>query len=116
MDKIKTWDDISTHLIYCKLTGDIPNSEYLYIYNFLIENIPYIINDKAVFYNDTEIYYFHLGEVFYIPLQIYVLFQSNFKYAESIIQGYLKATFDISPTIQITSTINFHGSKKHIIK
>jgi hypothetical protein len=53
-----TWDDISTHLVYCKLTSEEPNPIYKEIYDLLKYWIPSIIQDTRVTINDKYSYHY----------------------------------------------------------
>jgi hypothetical protein len=53
-----TWDDISTHFVYSKLTGTEPNPIYKEIHSFLQYWIPSIIQDSRVNINDEYSYYY----------------------------------------------------------
>jgi hypothetical protein len=54
-----TWDDISTHLVYSKLTGTEPDIIYKEIYDHLKYWIPSIVLDKKVTINNKYSYYYN---------------------------------------------------------
>jgi hypothetical protein len=54
-----TWDDISVHLVYCKLTSTEPNRVYKEIYDHLKYWIPSIIQDTKVTINNKYSYYYN---------------------------------------------------------
>ena len=56
-----TWEDISTHLVYCKLTGTGSNIIFKEIYDHLKYWIPSIIPDTKITINDEYSYYYDSG-------------------------------------------------------
>jgi hypothetical protein len=54
-----TWNDISTHLVYSKLTGVEPNRVYKEIYDHLQYWIPSIVLDTRVTINNKYSYYYN---------------------------------------------------------
>jgi hypothetical protein len=53
-----TWDDISSNIVYCKLTGEEPNPIYKEIHGLLKYWIPSIIHDTKVTINNNFSYYY----------------------------------------------------------
>jgi hypothetical protein len=53
-----TWNDISTHLVYAKLTSTEPDIIYKEIYDFLQYWIPSIVQDTRVTINNKYSYYY----------------------------------------------------------
>jgi hypothetical protein len=53
-----TWNDISTHLVYSKLTGVEPNPIYKEIYVHLKYWIPSIVLDTLITINGADSYYY----------------------------------------------------------
>jgi hypothetical protein len=53
-----TWSDISTNIVYSKLTGEEPNPIYKEIYDHLQYWIPSIVLDKKVTINKKYSYYY----------------------------------------------------------
>ena len=51
-----TWEDISIHLVYSKLTGEEPNPIFKEIHSFLQYWIPSIIPDTLVTINSADSY------------------------------------------------------------
>jgi hypothetical protein len=54
-----TWNDISTNIVYSKLTGEEPNPIYKEIYDHLKYWIPSIVLDKKVTINNEYSYYYN---------------------------------------------------------
>jgi hypothetical protein len=54
-----TWNDISTHLVYSKLSGVEPNPIFKEIYDHLQYWIPSIIQDTLVTINNKYSYYYN---------------------------------------------------------
>jgi hypothetical protein len=96
-----TWNDISTHLVYSKLTGTEPNRVYKEIYDFLQHWIPSIIQDTKVTINDKYSYYYDSKtKCLWIDYDnIWSVFQSKYgaEYSdiESLIIGYAISTHNM---------------------
>jgi Fe-S cluster assembly scaffold protein SufB len=54
-----TWEDISSNIVYSKLTGEEPNPIFTEIYDFLQHWIPSIIIDTTVTVNNKYSYYYN---------------------------------------------------------
>jgi hypothetical protein len=96
-----TWNDISTHLVYCKLTGEEPNRVYKEIYDLLKYWIPSIIQDTKVTINNEYSYYYN-SKIKYLRIDhenICQVFVSKYGMVysdiESLIIGYVVSTHNI---------------------
>jgi hypothetical protein len=96
-----TWGDISTHLVYSKLTGEEPNPIYKEIYSFLQYSIPSIVPDTLVTINGADSYYYDSKTKYlYIDYDnIWTVFESKYgmEYSDiqSLITGYAVSTHNI---------------------
>jgi hypothetical protein len=96
-----TWDDISTHLVYCKLTSEEPNPIYKEIYDLLKYWIPSIIQDTRVTINDKYSYHYDSkNKNLWIEYDnIWSVFKSKYgmEYSDiqSVISGYAVSTHNI---------------------
>ena len=96
-----TWNDISTHLVYCKLTSTEPDIIYKEIYDHLQYWIPSIIQDTKVTINNKYSYYYNSKTKYlYIDYtNIWTVFESKYDMVSSDIQtlitGYVVDTHDI---------------------
>jgi hypothetical protein len=96
-----TWEDISTHLVYAKLTGEEPNRVYKEIYDLLKYWIPSIIQDTKVIINNKYSYiYDSKTNVLYIDYtNIWRVFKSKYDMGyvdiQKLITGYVVSTHNI---------------------
>jgi hypothetical protein len=96
-----TWEDISTHLVYCKLTGEEPNPIYKEIYEHLKYWIPSIIQDTLVTINGADSYYYDSKnkDLWIDYKNIWYVFESKYdmEYVDiqSLITGYVVGTHNI---------------------
>jgi hypothetical protein len=96
-----TWEDISTHLVYCKLTSTEPNRVYKEIYDHLKYWIPSIIHDALVTINSADSYqYDSKNKNLWIDYDnIWCVFKSKYDMVSSDIQtliaGYVVGTHNI---------------------
>ena len=96
-----TWNDISTHLVYSKLTGTEQNPIYKEIHDHLQYWIPSIIPDTKVTINDKYSYHYD-SKIKYLWIEyrnIWHVFQSKYamEYSdiESLITGYAVSTHNM---------------------
>jgi hypothetical protein len=96
-----TWNDISTHLVYCKLTSTEPDIIYKEIHGFLQYWIPSIIQDRSVTINNKYSYYYNSKTKYlYIDYtNIWTVFESKYDIVCSdikvLITGYAVNTHNI---------------------
>jgi hypothetical protein len=96
-----TWVDISTHLVYSKLTGTEPDIIYKEIYDHLQYWIPSIIQDTKVTINNKYSYYYNSkNKNLWIEYKnIWSVFKSKYGMVYSDIQtlitGYAVSTHNI---------------------
>jgi hypothetical protein len=96
-----TWDDISTHLVYCKLTGEEPNPIYKEIYDLLKYWIPSIIQDTRVTINGANSYYYgsKTKDLLIDYTNIWSVFESKYGMEyydiQVLITGYVVSTHNI---------------------
>ena len=96
-----TWGDISTNIVYSKLTGTEPNRVYKEIYDFLKYWIPSIIQDTKVTINDKYSYiYDSKNKNLWIDYKnIWSVFESKYGMVysdiESLITGYAVSTHNM---------------------
>jgi hypothetical protein len=96
-----TYDDISTHLVCSKLTGEEPNPIYKEIYEHLKYWIPSIIQDTRVTINGANSYqYDSKNKILWIDYKnIWSIFKSKYgmEYydTQSLITGYAVSTHNI---------------------
>jgi hypothetical protein len=96
-----TWDDISTHLVCSKLTGEEPNPIFKEIYVHLKYWIPSIVLDKKVTINNKYSYYYDSKTKYlYIDyMNIWSVFESksDMEYVDiqTLITGYVVSTHNI---------------------
>jgi hypothetical protein len=96
-----TWDDISVHLVYCKLTSTEPNRVYKEIYDHLKYWIPSIIPDTKVTINNKYSYYYNSKNknLWMDYINIWRVFGSKYGMEqadiESLIIGYVVSTHNI---------------------
>ena len=113
-----TWDDISTHLVYCKLTSTEPNPIYKEIYDLLQYWIPSIIEDTKVTINDKYSYYCNSKTKGFLIdyTNIWSVFESKYDMVSSDIQtliiGYAVSTHNIE--VGHTSTTIFHKNRSAV--
>jgi hypothetical protein len=94
-----TWDDISSHLTYCKLTGTEPDEKFASMYRTLTEMFNNILYDEAVSYKSYKTYYISsFKNILFLDKynchhHLYGEFKQNCK---KIIIDYLKFRYDIS--------------------
>ena len=116
-----TWDDISTHLVYCKLTGEEPNPIYKEIYDLLKYWIPSIIQDTRVTINGANSYYYDSrNKDLYIEYtNIWSVFESKcgmeYYDIQVLITGYVVSTHNIEVE-HTTASKNISAFKHHIWK
>jgi hypothetical protein len=114
-----TWEDISTNIVYSKLTGIEPNPIFKEIYVHLKYWIPSIIPDTVVPINDEYSYYYHSKtKVLWIDHKnIWHVFISKYvmKYVDTevLISGYVVSTHNIEVE-HTTSTNNILAFKHRI--
>jgi hypothetical protein len=96
-----TWEDISTHLVYCKLTSTEPNPIYKEIYEHLKYWVPSIIQDTRVTINGADSYYYD-SETKNLWIEydnIWLVFESKYDMEQadiqSLIMGYTVSTHNI---------------------
>jgi hypothetical protein len=96
-----TWDDISSNIVYSKLTGVEPNPIYKEIYDFLQYWIPSIIQDTKVTINNKYSYYYD-SKTKYLWIDytnIWWVLKSKYNMVSSDIQtlitGYVVSTHNI---------------------
>ena len=105
-----TWNDISTHLVYCKLTGEEPNRVYKEIYDLLKYWIPSIIQDTKVTINNEYSYYYNSKnkDLCIGYTNIWSVFESKYgmKYSDiqSLITRYVVSTHNIE--VEHIDTLN----------
>ena len=96
-----TWNDISTHLVYSKLTSTGQNIIYKEIYYLLKYWIPSIIQDtKVTINNEYSYYYDSKNKDLYIDYtNIWRVFESKYdmEYVDiqTLITGYIVCTHNI---------------------
>ena len=96
-----TWNDISTHLVYCKLTSTGQNIIYKEIYDHLKYWIPSIIQDTLVTINDKYSYYYNskTKDLWVEYKNIRLCFESKYgmEYSDiqALITGYVVSTYNI---------------------
>jgi hypothetical protein len=96
-----TWEDISTHLVYAKLTSTEPDIIYKEIYDLLKYWIPSIVQDTLVTINGADSYQYN-SKIKYLRIHyknIWSVFESKYgmEYSdiESLIIGYVVSTHNI---------------------
>jgi hypothetical protein len=96
-----TWDDISSNIVYSKLTGTEPNIVYKEIYDLLQYWIPSIVLDKKVTINNKYSYYYDSkNKNLWIDYKnIWSVFESKYLVVyvdiQSLIIGYTVSTHNI---------------------
>jgi hypothetical protein len=96
-----TWKDISTNIVYSKLTSTEPNPIFKEIHGFLIYWIPSIIHDTRVSINGVFSYYYDSKtKVLWVDYDnIWSVFESKYDMEYSDIQvlitGYVVSTHNI---------------------
>jgi hypothetical protein len=96
-----TWNDISSNIVYSKLTGVEPNPIYKEIYDFLKYWIPSIIPNTRVTINATFSYYYgsKTKDLCIGYTNIWSVFESKYgmKYSDiqSVISGYVVSTHNM---------------------
>ena len=117
-----TWNDISTNIVYSKLTGTEPNPIFTEIHSSLQYWIPSIIQDTKVTINDKYSYiYDSKTNVLYIDYtNIWRVFKSKYDMGyvdiQKLITGYVVSThnieevrtssFDVKSVVNVFSTHN----------
>jgi hypothetical protein len=117
-----TWEDISTHLVYCKLTSTEPNPIFKEIYDFLKYWIPSIIQDTKVTINNKYSYYYD-SKTKYLWIDytnIWSVFESKYdmEYSDiqTLITGYAVNTHNIEVNHTYTNwSISFSKLLTHTI-
>ena len=96
-----TWEDISSNIVYSKLTGTEPNPIYKEIYDHLKYWIPSIIPDTKATTNIKYSYYYN-SEKKYLRIDyknIWYVFESKYdmEYVDiqTLITGYIVCTHNI---------------------
>ena len=96
-----TWNDISTNIVYSKLTGVEPNPIFKEIYDHLKYWIPSIIENTNVTINGADSYYYN-SKIKYLRIHyknIWSVFESKYGMEyddiESLITGYVVSTHNI---------------------
>jgi hypothetical protein len=97
-----TWNDISSNIVYSKLTGTEPNPIYKEIHSFLQYWIPSIIENTNVTINNKYSYYYYDSKIKYLWIDyknIWSVFESKYgmEYSDiqSLITGYAVSTHNI---------------------
>jgi hypothetical protein len=96
-----TWEDISSNIVYCKLTSTESNPIFTEIYDFLQHWIPSIIIDTTVTINNKYSYYYNSKtKCLWIDYKnICQVFESKYGMEyddiESLITGYVVSTHNI---------------------
>jgi hypothetical protein len=96
-----TWDDISSNIVYSKLTGTEPNIVYKEIYDLLQYWIPSIIEDVVVTINDKYSYYYDSKNKYLriVYDNLWSVFESKYLMVyvdiQSLIIGYTVSTHNI---------------------
>jgi hypothetical protein len=117
-----TWEDISSNIVYCKLTGEEPNPIYKEIHGLLKYWIPSIIHDTKVTINNNFSYYYDpKNKYLWIDYKnIWSVFKSKYVMEyydiQQLITGYVVSTHNIEVcdtnqlnnqfTIKVISTHN----------
>jgi hypothetical protein len=117
-----TWGDISTNIVYSKLTGTEPNPIFTEIHSSLQYWIPSIVPDKKVTINDKYSYYYDSeNKYLWIDFKnIWSVFESKYGMGysdiQSLIIGYVVSThnieevrtssFDVKSVVNVFSTHN----------
>ena len=96
-----TWDDILTHLVCSKLTGEESNPIFKEIYEHLKYWIPSIIQDTLVTINSADSYHYD-SETKYLYIDhenIWYVFESKYGMGyydiQQLITGYAVSTHNI---------------------
>ena len=96
-----TWNDISTNIVYSKLTSTEPNPIFKEIYDLLKYWIPSIVQDTKVTINNKYSYYYN-SENKYLWIEyrnIWSVFGSKYGMVysdiQSLIVGYVVSTHNI---------------------
>jgi hypothetical protein len=117
-----TWNDISTNIVYSKLTSTEPNPIFKEIYDLLKYWIPSIVQDTKVTINNKYSYYYN-SENKYLWIEyrnIWSVFGSKYGMVysdiQSLIVGYVVSThnieevrtssFDVKSVVNVFSTHN----------
>ncbi len=96
-----TWNDISSNIVYSKLTGEEPNRVYKEIYDLLKYWIPSIVQDTLVTINDKYSYIYDpknknlwidYDNIWYVFVSEYGMGYSDI---QSLIMGYTVSTHNI---------------------
>jgi hypothetical protein len=119
-----TWDDISTHLVCSKLTGEEPNPIFKEIYVHLKYWIPSIVLDKKVTINNKYSYYYDSKTKYlYIDyMNIWSVFESksDMEYVDiqTLITGYVVSThnIEVKHTIKIAPMFTYAVVSTHNIE
>jgi hypothetical protein len=96
-----TWDDISSNIVYSKLTGVEPNPIFKEIYDLLKYWIPSIVPDKKVTINGADSYYYDpKNKYLWIDYKnIWSVFESKYDMEyydiQQLITGYVVSTHNI---------------------
>jgi hypothetical protein len=106
-----TWEDISSNIVYSKLTGTEPNPIYKEIYDLLKYWIPSIIPDTVVTINN-EYSYIYDSKNKYLRIDyknIWSVFESKYDIEhpdiQSLIIGYVVCTYNIE--VEHTNFVNY---------
>jgi hypothetical protein len=97
-----TWEDISSNIVYSKLTGEEPNPIFKEIHSFLQYWIPSIIPDTKVYVNDKYSYHYdsEYRHLWIGSQNIWRVFKSKYDMKnldiESLIHRYVSNTQNIS--------------------
>jgi hypothetical protein len=96
-----TWNDISSNIVYSKLTGEEPNPIFTEIYDLLKYWIPSIIPDTLVTINSADSYHYDSkNKYLWIDYtNIWSVFKSKYDMEssdiQSLITGYVVSTHNI---------------------
>jgi hypothetical protein len=96
-----TWDDISSNIVYSKLTGTEPNIVYKEIYDLLQYWIPSIIEDVVVTINEKYSYYYDSKNKYLriVYDNLWSVFESKYDMeyhdTQALIIGYIVDTHNI---------------------
>ena len=103
-----TWDDISSNIVYSKLTGEEPNPIYKEIHGLLKYWIPSIIHDTKVTINNNFSYYYDpKNKYLWIDYKnIWSVFKSKYVMEyydiQQLITGYVVSTHNIEVNHTLT--------------
>jgi hypothetical protein len=119
-----TWDDISVHLVYCKLTSTEPNRVYKEIYDSLKYWIPSIIPDTKVTINNKYSYHYdpETKDLWIDYKNIWSVFKSKYgmRYhdVQALITGYVVNThiIEVKHTHPVFYRINWIVVNTHSIE